>query len=653
MTEVRWARFLATVQKFACWRMVALLAVTLVAFVLRIYRLDAQSLWGDEGWAVYHASQGSAARVIAEAYDAGNHPPLYFLNLALWMDVTGRSEFSLRYLSLIFSVLTVPGMYVLGRRVGGRGVGLLGASLQTVAPFAVYYGQEARMYAQEVLFVVLSTYFFVRLSRHRERRPLLVGFGYIVTTSAAGYSHLFAWPVVLAQGLYWVGDLAVRRTAACRVARRCAAAQLAATIAFAPWLVITWDRLWGLSSQVEGMGAPLGTIVTRCLSDFSASVPVIAGASIDLPVAVLTLFLLLLGLGVIWPWRWRAVPLLVLGVSIPILVIHAISFPILPGWTRYFVAASPFYYLLLARGGDGLVRLALTQAKSRIGLLRVVPATLLIGLAIGLQARMLFRYYADPAYYRWDYRSRIGELADAAASGDAVVLQGKSVMFEYYYPSDVSYFTVPSICDTDEGRIRSEITDIAASHAAVWLVGQRPSHCDPNQRASQWLKENGYEVSENWMENMIFDYFLTPSELRTKPLVDPVRFDGHFELTGYGLSRASVTRGGALAVALQWRALESMPVDYKFFLVLLGPDGAVYALHDGMPLNWLWPTSRWQPGEVVDDRWGLQVQFDAPPGNYWLYLGAYDPATGARIPVLAPKRDVRDNALLLADVVVK
>ena len=649
----------ARARRAFCWSGVFLALVVLLAFVLRIYRLDTQSLWGDEGWAVYHSAQGSAARVIAEAYHAGNHPPLYFLTLAFWMGVAGQSEFALRYLSLLFSVLTVPGLAVLGRRVGGRRVGALAGLLQAVAPYAVYYGQEARMYAQMTFFAVLSTYFFLKLYRARVERPWLVGGAYVLTMSIACYSHLFAWPVVFAQGLYWLGDLCIRRWAVWEAAKRCITAQAVAAIAFVPWFVYAWDRLMGLSSQVDALSLPLKTIVLRCLSDFSAGVPVIATAPTDLPLGTLLPFLLLLALGLIWPWRWTIVPLLALGLVAPLLVIFGVSFPTLPGWTRYFITASPFYYLLLARGAGGLGLLAEMRTnggdlESR-GTGRAVWGVLLPALLIlpvlGFQARTLLQYYGDPEYYRWDYRARVGELAAAAAAGDAIVLQGKAVMFEYYFPPELPYYTVPMVCDSDEDSIRSEIAAIASEHEGVWVVGQRPSNCDPNARAAQWLKENGYQVSEEWLESTIFDHYLTPKSLPVRALPEAANFGGQFELTGYALSRETVEPGGSIAVALAWRAIEDMGLDYKVFLVMAGPGDTVYALRDGMPLNWLWPTSRWEPGLTVDDRWGLQVKEETPPGTYPLYVGAYDPSTGQRLVVSLGGDEIGDKVLLGSIVV--
>jgi len=633
---------------------VGLLLLILVGFAVRIHHIDAQSLWGDEGWAVYHASQGSVPRVIAEAYYTGNHPPLYFLNLFLWMEAAGRSEFALRYLSLLFGVVTVPVMAVLGRRLGGRGVGVLAGLFQAIGPYPVYYSQEARMYPQAICFVVLAAYFFWRLSAAQETRTFLMGTGYVLSTALAGYSHVFAWPVLVGQGVFLLVDLVWRRSGAWRSVARGLVSQLAALGLFLPWLLYVFDRALGVSTQVEAMGVPLATIVRRCLSDFSATIPVIATQPTDLAPWALSVFLCAAALALLWPWRRRALLFMLACAAAPVLVIYAISFPTLPGWTRYFFAASPFYYLLLARGADGLGRWVARTAAGQSGRWRRVALTTLICAPLLLiQVRSLHAYFTEPAFQRWNYRGQIDRVVQDARAGAAVVLQGKSVMFEYYFPTAEPHYTVPSVCDLDEERVRREIAEIAATHDAVWVVGERSGACDPNQRAPQWLKEHAYQVSESWLESTIFDLYLTPAVVAIRPFTAPVAFDTQFELLGYGLSSDEVTAGEAVAIALQWRALHVLDLDYKLFLVVVGSDDAVYGLRDGMPQNWLWPTSRWKPGSIIDDRWGLEIDPDTPPGVYPLFVGAYNPATGVRLPIVDSRGQAAGDRLRLTEITVR
>jgi 4-amino-4-deoxy-L-arabinose transferase-like glycosyltransferase len=88
----------------ASWLGLALL--TLAAFTLRLYLLDAQSLWYDEGVTAGVARRGIAELTRWTADDI--QPPLYYYVVAFWGRVAGWSEWSLRFPSVFFGVLTVP-----------------------------------------------------------------------------------------------------------------------------------------------------------------------------------------------------------------------------------------------------------------------------------------------------------------------------------------------------------------------------------------------------------------------------------------------------------------------------------------------------------------------------------------------------------------
>jgi hypothetical protein len=47
----------------------------------------------------------------------------------------------------------------------------------------------------------------------------------------------------------------------------------------------------------------------------------------------------------------------------------------------------------------------------------------------------------------------------------------------------------------------------------------------------------------------------------------------------------------------------------------------------------LFPTNRWQVGQVLRDRHTLKIPADLAPGNYTVEIGMYLPATGARLPI--------------------
>ena len=666
-----------------------LLGLILLSFTLRIYRLDGQSLWGDEAWSLFHATRESFGNVLRSARDDGVVPPAYYLFLHTWIAAAGRSEFALRYISLLCGVLAVPAIFALGRRLGGVGTGIIATLLQTLSPFHVYYSQETRMYAQMTLFTILSTYFFWRLIAKTPSSDWKVWAGYVITGGLAVNSHYFAWYVILAHGLFWLGDLIRvrfisvggsrgfytarygkrgysthlkcthlirKRFVTWRVALLCLSAQAAILALFLPWALYVWERALGLTGQVTPMSVPLTVILRRCLGIFSAGAPSIAAEQAEVGWMTLIPFLLLLALAVLWPWKRRGSIFLVVCASTPILATFFLSFPTLPGWSRYFIAASPPYYLLLAQGADGLRQFAQSSPlAARRRVVRVGLAALLVAPLSLAQMRSLRQYYTNPIHWHWDYRGQINSMAKGARTDAAIVYNGRDlpVILEYYLPADTPYTIIPSLCNADEGRIRDEIAAVAAEHEQIWLMRSIPLACDHNHRAAQWLKENAYQVSETWLENNLFDLYLTPTEMAFSNNLPALTFDGQFELVEFASSRWRVAPGDALAVALRWRALAPMDVDFKFFLILLGPNGESFALKDGMPLNWLRPTTSWSAGEIVDDRWGMTVSADTPAGAYPLYVGAYDPATGERLAVQTSDGESAGDMLLITEIEVR
>ena len=78
-----------------------LLAILLVGFGLRLYRLGAESLWYDETVSAFLAGQSAAGLIAHTARDI--HPPAYYLLLHYWTRLAGQTEFALAFFSLAFS----------------------------------------------------------------------------------------------------------------------------------------------------------------------------------------------------------------------------------------------------------------------------------------------------------------------------------------------------------------------------------------------------------------------------------------------------------------------------------------------------------------------------------------------------------------------
>lgn len=113
----------------------ALLALVILAFALRLYRLDYQEMRGDEAFSVMFAQKELGSILAKTVSTTEPHPPLSFFLLHFWMALAGRSEFALRFSSLFFGVATVPLVYRLGKQLWAKEAGLWAAGLLALNPF--------------------------------------------------------------------------------------------------------------------------------------------------------------------------------------------------------------------------------------------------------------------------------------------------------------------------------------------------------------------------------------------------------------------------------------------------------------------------------------------------------------------------------------
>ncbi|MEZ4712860.1 MAG: glycosyltransferase family 39 protein [Caldilineaceae bacterium] len=180
-----------------------LLGLILLAFALRVYRLDAQSLWYDEGVTAEIAQRTLADLTSWTARDI--QPPLYYYVIWLWGRLAGWTEWSLRFPSVFTGVLTAPMLAILALKLSGnRRAGVVAALIAALHPLLLYYSQEARMYS---LLTMLGVLMGVGLLRGvgkgrgegaRAQRWML----YVGSATAALYTHYFAFFLLLAFILY-------------------------------------------------------------------------------------------------------------------------------------------------------------------------------------------------------------------------------------------------------------------------------------------------------------------------------------------------------------------------------------------------------------------------------------------------------------------
>lgn len=109
-------------------------------------------------------------------------------------------------------------------------------------------------------------------------------------------------------------------------------------------------------------------------------------------------------------------------------------------------------------------------------------------------------------------------------------------------------------------------------------------------------------------------------------------FGGRVALRGTDLPAAVVTHPGAtLEIPLLWQSVRRTEHDLTVFLHLVGTDGTPLAQADRQPTGGFFPTSAWQPGDLVPDSVPLAIPADLPTGDYQVLVGLYDVGSGTRL----------------------
>ncbi|NIO69972.1 MAG: hypothetical protein GTN71_13340, partial [Anaerolineae bacterium] len=179
----------------------AMLLLVLVAFALRMHRLDYQALRGDEAFAHLFAQQ-PLREMLPSLATIEPHPPLYYATLHLWTSLLGQGEFAARFLSVLVSILMIPMIYRLGSALCGAKVGWLAALLGSVNPFLIWHGQDVRMYSMLACLGLGSVLLFsLALEEGGKSGEKSLWSGYVILTIGALYVHYFSLFILAIENL--------------------------------------------------------------------------------------------------------------------------------------------------------------------------------------------------------------------------------------------------------------------------------------------------------------------------------------------------------------------------------------------------------------------------------------------------------------------
>jgi len=472
----------------------ALLLCVALAFALRLAYLGDASIWWDEGLAVWAARL--PLREMARWTAADVHPPLYFALLHFWRLVAGDGELAVRFLSAAFGVATVAAIWRLGRLLAPERpwVAAAAALLLALSRFAVWWSQEARMYALGGLLCVLNLIFAVRLGRRLGWRSLA---GYLVVTAAALWTLYLLTLLLVVDGAYWVWLLRERPAWRARMRDLLArGALLGATLAaFAPWLAYSLSRTRTWSTQVPFDAGRFAELYAALLSlGVSTNVERVRVPALLL-VGVVAAGALALAVRSRPSPRRGGLALLLLALAVPPAVVWLLttaprSFGYSPKpEARYLLPYAAAYYLLAAWAAAALAGLA---GRAR----RPVAVALVAALALP-QLWSLRDYYAERVPTD-DYTSIAATLRAHVRPGDLVVLHTDDPwpVFAYHWPEPLK--GTPHLQDADPPEVDYYLAPLWAASEAIWLVVDEDAlRADPQLLFDDWLARRA-SASHTW-----------------------------------------------------------------------------------------------------------------------------------------------------------
>ncbi len=588
-----------------------------VALALRLYRIDAQSFWYDEGLTIALAVQPLDA--IARAAAADVHPPLYYWLLHGWVLLMGTSEAAARAFSAMCGAAAAVLTTILGRRWFGESAGWLAGIAATVSPFAIHYSQETRMYALAMLLAIclwLAVDAAIReqakvtpdAPRALQQSRWVWWILYSLTALAALATHYFMVAFVAATAL--VGALVLRRNALLL--------WIALHLSLAGFfLALVWGSrkrlaVWTFAKQPTD---PL-FILSDVLHVFSLGPAAPSGFWFWLIGFVALLALAL----TTWRTSPRATGMTLAWLTVPLAAIIILSLNQPYYKARFLLPALPAFHLLLGAGGATLAR--------RIPANSGAPLTAIWLIAAAVTP--LRNEWFDPAFQRDDYRSLTQAIAATARPDDAILLigPGQIDVFNYYFHGSQTRYLLPRFRPLDPPATIAELEQMARQHRRVYGVFYVPYEADPNGVVNAWLADHAFRAESRWygsVELVVYELGSVGAPLRAIN----ARFGDALLLERAAVSSLNVSGGDAVRIELHWRVVAPPGRDLMIFVHLLDSHNRIIAQHDG-PLAPL-PAAAWQPDETHRRRAAVLLPSGAPQAAYHLLIGVYDPQTGERL----------------------
>jgi hypothetical protein len=597
---------------------IAITAILLLAALMRLWSINKESFWADEGWTIV-LSHGPTLSDVVQTMAADQHPPLYFVLFHYWTLLAGDSEIVSRLLSAFWSLIGVALVYRLGADRFSRQAGALGALVMALAALDLMMAQEARHYTQMATLALLSTLFYFRYLRHPTRGN---GLGWWAASVALMYTHYLGAFILLIQVLHILFRVLTVRPF--RKTLDLLIRWVLIGLAWLPWAfvfinqsLIRYTRPILFRSALSNSAETLDTIRNT-----------VFGGQFGLTIGLMLLGIVYLiyrsgRLPTNWP-NIRLRPIaptlyLALWVVLPTVLMFAINSRYEIVTPRNFLLILPAVAVLIGHGLTNLDRTARTFA---------VAILLVIGLTT------VDAYFVKPPWRQVAQDIVAYRLPDEPVIMDVWV---DDFALRYHlsrdlgvYSADLPLISVPNWLETYGDGFYKKLLDYLADKPSVWMADWGKDE----DGVLAFLEVHGFVRTATQIETHLQTNLIRVYRYDRVPTTPPVATFGSVLSLARATFVTAATRGSTLPVSLWWSVKVDPGKDYSVSAFLLDKNGRLVTQHDGSPLDGKSPMNSWHAGDLRFDQPRLTIPADLPPGDYQLAVKVYFYTDPKPLPVI-------------------
>ncbi|MBI5928257.1 MAG: hypothetical protein HY862_03045 [Chloroflexi bacterium] len=581
------------------------LVILLGAFSLNLWRLDAESIWHDEGWSI-RAMRGPFTT------PDDNTPYLYYTYLhLLWRLGVGETPFAMRYGSVLLGLLTTAVTMRVAGQWFGRPASLTGGILVAVSPLLWEYAQEIRAYVAVPLVGLVLLWVVDRVLKYQPTQsiPISIWLTVWLAEIVGLYTHNLVVPLVIwlnvAVGVVWLWRRDWRHMVTW------AGLQSVLILAYIPWLLTQAPSGTPLNSPPE-----IGFALVRDIwhSYFLPSLPQLRGATNTTWLDIAGL--MAMGLGGAWivlqrthrAWLLISQALLVPLFSTALILRAHIDFH-----PRYYIAVIPAALLIMVAGVKSLGKIHPQFATAGYGLLVVGFLAITQTNLRDIAATRTFQHddYAGLAHYY------------ATLPDDAVILipyKREAALQDYYaqkFDIRAKFINIPLYSDAD--TVIRRLNELATDRHVEFLTWfQLPADVRGMYPCLLTVASN-----EIFAPQTFFGLETSGYQLTTPLEFSALDATPHYQEMDLRQTRF-VTSPRGTCVETTWGLSQPTTADWQVAMQLHNPLGVVLDTADApITRRDQTPTSEWSNNEIGAAYHLLQLPEMAPLENYPISLTVY------------------------------